>query len=73
MFYSDHPPAHFHAIYAGEEVQVNIQTLEVMNGRIRRRALELVLEWAALHRDELGRAWELASHNQEPDKIAPLD
>lgn len=73
MFYGDHPPPHFHAVYAGEEVQVNIQTLEVMNGGIRQRALELVLEWAELHRDELSRAWELASRNQEPDKIAPLD
>ena len=44
-----------------------------MNGNIRRRALVLVLEWAALHRDELRQAWELASHNQEPDKIQPLD
>ncbi len=73
MFYGDHPPPHFHGAYQGEEVQVNIETLEVMNGRIRRRALALVLEWAALHRDELRRAWETASLNQEPDKIEPLD
>jgi len=33
----------------------------------------LVLEWAALHRDELRRAWDVASRNQEPDKIEPLD
>ena len=40
---------------------------------MRRRALALVLEWAALHRDELRQAWEQASHNQEPSKIQPLD
>ena len=73
MFYDDHPPPHFHAAYQGEEVQVNIETLEVMKGRIRRRALVLVLEWAALHRDELRRAWDVTSRNQEPDKIEPLD
>jgi len=50
-----------------------VKTLEVINGRIRRRALALVLEWAALHRAELRRAWETASRNQEPDKIEPLD
>ena len=73
MYYDDHPPPHFHAVYQGEEVQVDIQTLEVMKGRIRRRALVLVLEWAALHRDELRRAWDVTSRNQEPDKIEPLD
>ena len=73
MFYDDHPPPHFHAAYQGEEVQVNIETLEVMKGGIRRRALVLVIEWAAIHRDELRRAWNVASRNQEPDKIPPLD
>ena len=29
--------------------------------------------WAALHRAELRPAWELASRNQEPSKIAPLE
>jgi hypothetical protein len=61
MFYGDHAPPHFHAVYQGEEVQINIETLA------------LALEWAALHRDELRQAWEQASHNQEPSKIQPLD
>jgi len=73
MFYGDHPPSHFHATYQGEEVQVSIESLEVIKGRMRRRALVLVLEWAALHREELRRAWDVASRNQEPDKIEPLD
>jgi hypothetical protein len=73
MYYDDHPPPHFHAAYQGEEVQVNIETLEVEKGRIRRRALVLVLEWAALHREELRLAWEAASRNQEPDRVEPLD
>ena len=73
MFYGDHVPPHFHAVYQGEEVQVNIETLEVMEGSISRRSLALVLEWAVQHRDELRHAWNLASRNQEPDKIAPLE
>ena len=73
LYYDDHPPPHFHAAYQGEEVQVSIETLAVIKGSIRRRALALVLEWAALHRDELRGAWNLASRNQEPDKIQPLD
>jgi hypothetical protein len=73
MFYGDHPPPHFHAVYQGEEVQVDLNTLEVIKGRMSRRALALVLEWAALHRAELRAAWEQARQNQEPSKIQPLD
>jgi hypothetical protein len=73
MFYGDHVPPHFHAVYQGEEIKVNINTLEVIEGDMSHRAQALVLEWAALHRTELRRAWELASVNEEPSKIAPLE
>lgn len=73
MFYGDHAPPHFHAAYQGEEVQITIETLEVIAGGISRRALSFVLEWASLHRGELRHAWTAAAQNQEPDKIAPLD
>jgi hypothetical protein len=73
MFFGDHPPPHFHAVYQGEEMKVNINTLEVIEGSLTRRAQALVLEWAELHRAELGEAWESASHNQEPSKIQPLE
>lgn len=73
MFYGDHTPPHFHAVYQGEEIQININTLEVMEGRMNRRARALVLEWAELHHAELRQAWEAASRNQEPSKIAPLE
>jgi hypothetical protein len=53
MFWADHGPPHFHALYAEFEALIDIRTLEVMRGRLPRRALVLVLEWAAQHRDEL--------------------
>ncbi|HXR06890.1 MAG TPA: DUF4160 domain-containing protein [Candidatus Acidoferrum sp.] len=73
MFYGDHPPPHFHAIYQGGQISVNINTLEVIEGRMSRRAQALVLEWAELHRGELQEAWDLASRNLEPSKIQPLE
>ncbi len=73
MFYDDHPPPHFHAAYQGDEVEIEIETLAVSRGKIARRAMALLLEWAAMHRDELRAAWELASRNREPSKIDPLD
>ena len=73
MFYGDHFPPHFHAIYQSDQIMVNIHTLEIMEGKMSRRALALVLEWAALHRVELRQAWEETSANKEPSKIAPLE
>ena len=73
MFHGDHAPPHFHAVYQGEEIKVNINTLELMEGDMTRRAQALVLEWAALHRTELRQAWEFASTNKQPSKIAPLE
>lgn len=73
MYFRDHAPPHFHAEYAGQEVQINIQTLEVLKGSISRRALGLVLDWAELHQQELLEAWEKASNRQTPHKIAPLE
>ena len=38
-----------------------------------RRAMALVLEWAAEHRDELIAGWILAENHQPLNEIAPLD
>lgn len=72
MFWEDHAPPHFHALYGEHEALVNIKTLEVMRGGLPRRALALVLEWAAEHRDELLEDWALCERKQSPRKIAPL-
>jgi hypothetical protein len=73
MHYNDHYPAHFHAIYADQDVQVNIETLEFMRGRLPQRAAHLVLEWAALHQEELADNWRLRSQAQRVKPIAPLE
>ncbi len=72
MFWRDHAPPHFHALYAEYEVLIDIQTLDVLEGRMPRRALALVLEWAQEHRAELMEDWELCARNQLPKKIQPL-
>ena len=73
MYFSDHAPPHFHAAYGGSEVQIDIRTLEVLEGGIPRRAMGFVLEWASQHRAELLEDWELCVTRQSPKKIAPLD
>ena len=73
IFFNDHEPAHFHAIYGEYEGLIEIETLAVYRGEIPRRALALVLEWAALHRKELRRDWDLARGGRPPEPIAPLE
>ncbi|HTJ54963.1 MAG TPA: DUF4160 domain-containing protein [Nitrosospira sp.] len=72
MYWRDHAPPHFHANYAEDEVVIDIRTLEILKGKMSRRALALVLEWAQEHRAELIEDWELCQHKQSPKKISPL-
>jgi hypothetical protein len=72
MFWHDHAPPHFHARYGEYEVLIIIETLEILQGYMPRRALSLVLEWASEYRTELIEDWKLCEKNQTPKKISPL-
>ena len=72
MFWDEHAPPHFHALYAEHEALIDIQTLSVIRGSLPRRALAMVLEWASEHRKELMEDWELCVSRQTPKKISPL-
>ena len=72
MYFSDHAPPHFHAVYGGEEAVIAIATGEILRGEMPDRALRMVREWAALHRDELDSNWVRTQIPQQPVPIAPL-
>lgn len=72
MYYLDHAPAHFHAIYGEHEATVTIGDLEVLSGFLPTRALRLVVEWAELHGDELAANWQKARDHVPLDSIEPL-
>ena len=72
IFWREHGPPHFHALYAEHEAQIDIRTLEVIQGSLPKRALALVLERASEHRPELMEDWNLCSRMQTPKKIEPL-
>jgi hypothetical protein len=72
LYFRDHPPAHFHARYAGQEAVVGIEELSVLEGSLSPRALGLVMEWASLHQEELGQAWDRARAHKAPGRIEPL-
>lgn len=72
MYFDDHAPPHFHAIYGEFEAIIDINALNVVRGSLPRRALELTLDWAELHRAELLVDWELCAAKQLPKSIEPL-
>lgn len=73
MYWDDHAPPHFHAEYGGAEAVINIQTLEIIRGKLPHGATMLVKEWAMQHRNELMEDWKLCEQLQTPNKIAPLE
>jgi hypothetical protein len=72
FYFEDHNPPHFHAKYGEYEALIDIQTLGIIRGSLPSKAHSLVVEWAAIHKIELMKDWELAKSNQQPEKIEPL-
>ena len=72
MYRDEHLPPHFHAIYNEFTAQVSIHNPAVIRGKLPPRVLGYVIEWAALHEDELTRCWDAARTDQAIEKIAPL-
>jgi hypothetical protein len=73
MYFDDHDPPHFHAMYAGIEAEVGIEPIRMLEGTLPNRAASMVFEWAALHQRELMQNWRRL-HNAEPAvRIQPLE
>jgi len=73
MYHDEHNPPHFHVLYSGAQASFALEPLRRVRGRWPGRAERLVLEWAALHRDELVMNWERAQRGEELITIDPLD
>ena len=73
MYFDDHAPPHFHALYQGHHAEISIDSLGVLKGRLPGRALALVVEWAVQHQGELRANWERLHSAQSPERIAPLE
>jgi Domain of unknown function (DUF4160) len=68
IFFGDHPPPHFHAIYGEFNALVSIETLVILEGDLPSRAEKLIIEWATLYQNELLNIW----NTQDFRKLPPL-
>lgn len=72
MFFDDHPPAHLHAQYGACSGLVALQPIAVIESDLPARALSMVLEWTAVHQQELLENWERLRTSRSPVKVPPL-
>ena len=68
MYFREHGVPHFHAIYGEYNGVYEIETLEMIEGDLPRRAQNLICKWAEQHQEELLSMWK----TQEFRKIAGL-
>ena len=73
MYFRNHAPTHFHAIYGEDEAVIEIATAKVLDGSLPRRALKMVIELTKANRTELVEDSDRAQAGQALQPIDPLD
>ena len=72
MYYDDHNPPHFHAVYGGETALISIIDGSIFKGTFPIKQSRMVQAWCEIHRDELMRNWELYKSFGQLLLIEPL-
>ena len=73
MYAKDHTPPHFHAFYGEYKAVFDVETGEIIEGNLPRRAVRLVQDWSEIHKRELIENWnESLKDNPNFKKIEPL-
>ncbi len=70
MYFADHNPPHFHAIYADHEALIRIDDGSTIRGDLPTTAARLVEQRRTLHHSELLANWTLA---QVPAALSALE
>ena len=65
----EHNPPHIHVVYGEYIGAIDIQTLEMLEGDLPPKALALVREWAAQHKQALLNIW----NTQQFEQLPPLE
>ena len=73
MYSREHNPPHFQAYYGEYEASFSIDPLNMIKGNLPPRVYGIVMEWAAMHIDELKANWKaLQKGESQINKIKPL-
>lgn len=72
LYPEDYEPPHFHVRYEHHRAQLSIPEFTVITGSIPDRVMDLVVEWALEHRNELMDEWRRAEEGVPLFRIKPL-
>lgn len=65
----EHPPPHFHAVFAEHRAQIGIQPPRLLKGSLPREKLVLVLSWAELRTQVLLDTWRTVLAKKKPERV----
>lgn len=71
MFFNDHAPAHIHAYHG--EARFNIESGEVMGGKLPPAQRKLVQRWIEMYKGALRAAWDAVREDLTPERIPGPD
>lgn len=69
FFLREHNPPHFHAVYGEYNGIFEIETLEMLEGDLPKKAQNLIIEWASNYQKELIKMW----NEKQLQKLPPLE
>ena len=73
MFFSEHPPPHFHVAYQHHRAIVGIGTGAIIGGALPPAVHRLLRQWSERHREELMDNWQRARARQALLRIPGAD
>ncbi len=72
MYFNEHNPPHFHAVYNEHKASIAIETLGIIEGKLPSKVFSLVVEWAQDHKQELFDNWNTLKLTGTYEKVKPL-
>jgi hypothetical protein len=69
MYANDHPPAHFHALFAEYRAVIDIGTLKLVRGQLPSAKRGAIVKWAAPRRAKLLHAWDMTQAHFLPARV----
>jgi len=69
---NEHNPPHIHVYYQDYKAIIDINKVELTEGKLPGNKLKIVLAWVELRKEDLLADWELAQNGELPFKIEPL-
>jgi len=63
MYFNDHLPAHFHAMYGEYSAIIDVYNGNIIEGDLPKRAKKLINEWWKINKDSIIKMWESKEFN----------